>query len=405
MIRQSRLLLSVLILVTTLLGACQPAAPTADQNAIMTQAVQTAFAALQQAHVTATPIATNLPTSTPTLALLTPPALPPTFIASSLNPLDTPHTYISDTCQYLKDKWTSTNAAPGTVVMIVMIHGITKDQPTVPQDMMDTDFQKMMLGLKEQGFESITPQQLTDFLNSNAKIPPRSVLLIMDDRRTGSAIDHVYPFLVEYNWTLTLAWLIGAGPDSTDKKLPLATNYDKQHGLTFQTLWQQVEAYYKLGHFDVQAHGFVHNIPISSNSSEEYIHGEIYNPIPILEQHFGKRPTAFIWPGGGFTPRAVQVAKEAGYQLGFTINPRGPLMYNWIPLADQNDPQRPYYLAEGPANDPLMVLPRYWDINVLSHLDEVRQIGNAAAAYDQQNKVTEMEYYNIVCSAKDGPIQ
>ena len=140
----------------------------------------------------------------------------------------------------------------------------------------------------------------------------------MDDRRTGSAIDHVYPFLVRYNWTLTLAWDIGAGEDSTDKKPPLNTNYDQQHGLTFQNLWQQLEYYYKLGHFDVQAHGFIHNIPISNDSSDDFIHGELYNPITILEQHFGKAPIAYIWPGGGFTPESGSSSRvEAGYQIRF----------------------------------------------------------------------------------------
>ena len=36
-------------------------------------------------------------------------------------------------------------------------------------------------------------------------------------------------------------------------------------------------------------------------------------------------------------------------------------MFNWIPLADATDPNRPSYIEEGTMNDPLMVLPRYWD--------------------------------------------
>jgi hypothetical protein len=54
-------------------------------------------------------------------------------------------------------------------------------------------------------------------------------------------------------------------------------------------------------------------------------------------------------------------------------------MYNWIPLSDETDPQRPAFLAEGYINDPLMVLPRYWDKDAALHLDTVRQIGKQAA--------------------------
>jgi hypothetical protein len=98
------------------------------------------------------------------------------------------------------------------------------------------------------------------------------------------------------------------------------------------------------------------------------------------------------------------MARQAGYKLGFTINPRGPLMFNWVPLTDQTDPMRPSYLAEGPAGDPLMTLPRYWDTDAREHLDTVRNIGKAATAYAQQNKAIELEYYDIACVPTYGPI-
>jgi len=94
----------------------------------------------------------------------------------------------------------------------------------------------------------------------------------------------------------------------------------------------------------------------------------------------------------------VQFARKFGYQLGFTINPRGPLMYNWIPQSDTGDPARPAYIPEGPAGDPLMTLPRYWDTDARSHLDDIRNIGKDATAYAEQNKATELEYYDIMCA-------
>jgi hypothetical protein len=79
-------------------------------------------------------------------------------------------------------------------------------------------------------------------------------------------------------------------------------------------------------------------------------------------------------------------------------------MYNWIPLADQADPARPSYQPEGHVNDPRMVLPRYWPYQVGANLDAVRNIGNEAAAYAQQNKATELEYYDILCAPTMGQI-
>src|SRR5688572_16296007 len=93
---------SFCFLLILLLTACQPApAATPDIKAALTQAFQTAFAQLQPTG-TPPPSETAIPVAT---AVRTPPALPGTFVASQLNPLDTPHTYIEDTCQYLHDKW------------------------------------------------------------------------------------------------------------------------------------------------------------------------------------------------------------------------------------------------------------------------------------------------------------
>ena len=180
MISRTLLTLSLLAL---LLTSCAPAvasAPTLDISRAYTQAYQTAIAQLQP---TATPFLPN--TSIPPTALRTPPALPGVFIASQLNPLDAPHTYIQDMCQYLKAKWTSANSTPGTVAMVIMFHGIIKGQAETANQISTGDFKKLMNDLHDMDFQAITTQQLADFLYTNAKIPDRSVLLVVDDRHTA----------------------------------------------------------------------------------------------------------------------------------------------------------------------------------------------------------------------------
>jgi hypothetical protein len=100
----------------------------------------------------------------------------------------------------------------------------------------------------------------------------------------------------------------------------------------------------------------------------------------------------------------VEAARELGYQLGFTMNTRGPVLYNWIPLADVEDADRPSYSPEGKINDPLMTLPRYLASQALRNMDKVRAIGKEAAAFAEQNKQIELEYYDIVCAPQFGPI-
>jgi hypothetical protein len=366
-----------------LLTACQPApAATQDISAALTQAFETALAQLQP---TATPLPSETPVPTATEFIpRTPPALPGAFVANQLNKLDTPHTYITDTCQYLHDKWNSNNATPGTVVMVVMFHGITQEKAERTHDISKQDFKKLMSDLKDQNFEAINAAQLADFMDHNARIPARSVLLIQDDRHFAENFnEHFRPYWEKWGWTVVNAYI--AKDERPD-------------------LWAENAALAAEGWVDYQAHGVIHNENMSDASTDEFLTGELQGAVTNLQKYFNKTPVAIIWPGGGFGVRPVQFARQYGYRLGFTVNPRGPIMYNWVPLADQPDPARPAYLAEGHVNDPRMVLPRYWPYQVQSSLDTVRTIGNEAAAYAEQNKATELEYYDIMCAPALGPI-
>jgi hypothetical protein len=334
------------------------------------------------ATATITPTTTLTPTITPTRV---PPQLPATFTPSLLNPLDTPHTYIQDTCTYLKEKWDPNNSAPGTVVMVIMVHGIINDvTASKPQDMTGDRFKILARDLNDQGFTTITVQQLYDFLDHNAKIPQKSFMFIVDDNRTPqNYITWFKPLHEQYGWTVTNAII-------SDTRTP--------------DFWSSHAALEAEGWLDHQAHGVVHNINITPSSTDDFIKSELYGSIQGIQEHFNKTPIAYIWPGGGFTERAVQIAVEAGYKLGFTINPRGPVMFNWLPLSDQQDPNRPSYMPEGAISDLLMVLPRYWSTDADSHIDQVRVIGKEAAAYAETNKQTELDYYDIVCTPLTGPL-
>ncbi len=377
-----------LILLSVIVSACAAAtaAPTPNVSAASTVAAATVFASITQTAQSTPP--TVAPTETPTpapTAIRTPPALPPGFTTNILNVLDTPHTYIPDTCQYLKAKWDPNNAKPGTLVMVIMFHSITKGEVNAADQLSMSDFRKLMNDLKEFGFEAIDMQQMADFMYKNAKIPERSVLLIVDDRKYREYFDVAFSrYYKDWGWKVVNAWI--------------------SHPDTNQVLWDENAALEKEGWVDHQAHGVIHNINMSNDSSDDFLKGELQGSIDAFQQHFGKKPIAIIWPGGGFGIRPVQAARQYGYQLGFTINPRGPIMFNWVPQADAGDDMRPSYIPEGPAGDPLMTLPRYWDTDARSRLDEVRRISKEAIAYQEQVKPVELEYYDIVCAPTYGAL-
>jgi hypothetical protein len=310
--------------------------------------------------------------------------LPATYQTSLLKAEDMPRTYVTDSCQYLQNKWNANNSAPGTMVMVVMFHGITKDAATGANQISSQDFKKLMNDLHDMGFQAINMQQMADFMYNNAKIPQRSVLLIVDDRHFAESFnDHFRPYYEKWGWPVVNAYIgLDERPD----------------------LWAENAALSAEGWVDYQAHGYIHNTPISDSSTDEFIMGEMGGAIKSLQKYMNKTPIAYIWPGGGFSARAVEIGTQLGYKLGFTVNPRGPVMYNWIPQADTVNQSNPMAIPETPAGNPLMTIPRYWDTDARNQLDTIRAIGDQAAQYAEQNKATELEYYDIVCAPTYGPI-
>ncbi|NPV56895.1 MAG: hypothetical protein HPY76_15185 [Anaerolineae bacterium] len=389
----------MIIIAVAMLSGCQPANPATspDLTAIFESALLTATYAVPDATQTPTlapPLETATPTPSPTIAE-TPPDLPQPFVSQWLNALDYPHTYIEDTCQYLRNRWDPNKSAPGTVVMPVMFHSITDGDATQPNQISHETLAQLIRDLREQGFEAITMDQLVGFLYENERIPQRSVILIVDDRHYA---DYYETHFKEFGVPVVNAWISIPG-----------------------TLTEVLEGNQRLqqeGWVIHEGHGVVHNVPIQNwapgtlvdtevygrVTSEEYIFNEINGSMETVELVYGRKPVAYIWPGGGFTPYAAEVAAQVGFKLGFTVNPRGPVMYNWIPLADESDLARPSYMPEGSVSLPLMVLPRYWDVDASYHIDVVREVGNAAAEYASANKQVELDYYRIVCEPSLGPI-
>jgi hypothetical protein len=348
-------------------------------------ACQTGPAALPDVPTTsqrAVPISTDTPQPTPT-EIRVPPQLPQRFQSRYLNPLDSTHGYVDDTCEYLRNRWDPAKAAPGTIVMLIMLHSINQGKPEGSDAINEVLFARMMDELHEQRFQAINMEQLAGFLERNDKIPPRSVVLIQDGRRYPDNFErHFVPYWDTWGWQVVNAW-------------------DNQ-GSTTEPLWEDYVALAQEGVVDFQVYGPTFD-PLAKPRTDEYLTGQLQKPVDVLRERFGKAPIGVIWPNG-FSSQSARIARELGYRLGFTFNARGPVMYDWIPLSESIDKSRPSYQPEGAVGDPLMTLPRFWPQQVHTALDEVRISGKQAAAYAETVKGTELEYYDIVCATKYGLI-
>lgn len=173
-----------------------------------------------------------------------------------------------------------------------MFHSIIDGDAIQPDMITREDFELLMRSLHEQNFVPISTNQLRDFLYENAKIPDRSILLIVDDRHYADYFEVWFqPFMEEYGWDAPVinAWI------SHPETLPAV--YDGNIRLNQQGL------------VDHQAHGVVHNINIQewtpdtvietaiygTVTAEQFVRNELAGSISTIEEKYGEKPIAYIW--------------------------------------------------------------------------------------------------------------
>jgi hypothetical protein len=308
----------------------------------------------------------------------------PIYESSKLLAGVTTQTYLADKCTYLQYRWDPARSEPGTVVVPVMYHSIVGGGKEITDNMQvsEEEHNIFLNTAKAYDFEAITMAQFSSFMYENGKIPPRSMLLIVDDRHKDAYFRLFFrPYYDAFGWPVINGWI--------------STPYSDED------LWSQQVGLFNEGWVDYQAHGVDHSIPLYDYKSgdvitskvfgtlpaEEFLYREISDPINIYMERFGKRPDALIWPMGFFGIQAVEIARAVDYKLGFTVYERGPIMFDWVPLGPE----------ERAVNDPLMVLPRYWSFAAAYRLDDVIQTSDEAKAFADQNRQQELDWYRVYC--------
>src|SRR6185295_13546933 len=111
---------------------------------------------------------------------------------------------------------------------------------------------RMMAQLHDQGFVAINTDQLHAFMERNAKIPPRSVMIIQDDRHQADNFNKNFrDYWEEWGWPIVNGWQ--SQPD------------------TPESLWQENIALETEGWVDHQAQGVMIGTLLSDDSSKAVI--------------------------------------------------------------------------------------------------------------------------------------
>ncbi len=188
-------------------------------------------------------------------------------------------------------------------VPVLMYHYIRvvenpqQDKLGVSLSVTPDDFDKQMAYITAHGFTPITPDDLWQALNKQAKLPAKPILLTFDDGY-ADFYTAAWPILKKYNVKATVYVVTGFLGD--DQKRYMS--------------WDEVKELDTSGLITIGDHTIHHaNVAVSANAAQE-----ISLSKKQLETYLDHPITSFVYPGGTFNDKAVGLVNTAGFNLAFT---------------------------------------------------------------------------------------
>lgn len=196
-------------------------------------------------------------------------------------------------------------------VPILCYHQFTNGRSTDLMVMPRESFIAQMEYLKNNNYNVITLADLEGFLKASRPIPPRSVVITIDDG-FRSAYDIAYPILKSYGFRATFFLytdFLGGGRSLT---------------------WAAINEMRASGMIDIQSHSKSHtSFTLADGETEQSpaygarLRTEIDPSQAMLERQLGSSVNKLAYPYGDTSPLAVQLLNERKYTLAVTVERGG----------------------------------------------------------------------------------
>lgn len=160
-------------------------------------------------------------------------------------------------------------------------------------------FDEQMAYLHKNGYTTISPDQLLDYLQDNKPLPEKPILITFDDGYQDTYTE-AYPILKKYNFTATVF---------------LVTDYvgNSSRYIT----WEQVKEMHNNG-FTFGSHTLSH-VSLSKITNEEAEY-QLVKSREAIEWRIKKPVKYFAHPGGFYNQTTSQLLQKSGYRAAFTVN-------------------------------------------------------------------------------------
>ncbi len=197
------------------------------------------------------------------------------------------------------------------VLMYHRVDDVPRNRLAVPAAM----FSAQMAYLQQQGYHSITLDQLYAYYINHHPLPAKPIVITFDDGFVDN-YTNALPILQQYGMTAAVCII----SDWVDRP----NDWEEYRGKTpARTMsWFQLRAWRDAG-MGLVCHTISH--PRLPRLSDEDIMREVSESKRVLEQQLGEQMKFLCYPYGDFDARVQRIARSAGYLGALAIFERAPL--------------------------------------------------------------------------------
>ncbi|MGC9359645.1 MAG: polysaccharide deacetylase family protein [Anaerolineae bacterium] len=160
-------------------------------------------------------------------------------------------------------------------------------------------FAEQMRYLAQEGYHSITPSDLYAYWHDQVPLPPKPIMITMDDG---------YADL----YTVAMPVFLETG------LRPVLFIFPKVLGYGMYIGWEQLQELVNIGCV-IGSHSYNHeNL---RDLDQEGLRYEVVDSKTTLEERLGISIDSFCYPYGSYDQRTLDLLSEEGYTTGFTLNP------------------------------------------------------------------------------------
>ena len=161
-----------------------------------------------------------------------------------------------------------------------------------------------MQWLYDNGYKTITADQLSEAFENHVPLPDNAVMITFDDG-FGDNYKVAWPILQKYGFVATFF---------------IVTEFIKPYIIDWEQLRDLIDSGNSIGSHTVHHY----NLSTLNTSQQEK---ELRESKRILEEGLGVDIKAFCYPYGGYNKVTLNLLSEAGYSLSFTTN-EGRVFYD-----------------------------------------------------------------------------